>query len=108
VERKPHLSFTHSVGPEAEGVVQSSGVSFSFAFYYPNVRLISTFISSDQLWTNNGHYKPPAPGQEYPIDLEGYPDYGQGWMNEDGVRIDMGHHRIPKVPLRSALKGSKN
>ncbi|KAI9437860.1 hypothetical protein F5148DRAFT_989427 [Russula earlei] len=58
----------------------------------------------DQLWTSKGHYKPAPPGQEYPPDLTNYPDYGEGWMNEEGVRIDMQHRLIPKAPLRSALK----
>ncbi|KAF7348732.1 hypothetical protein MVEN_01392200 [Mycena venus] len=58
----------------------------------------------DQLWTNDGAYKPALPGQEFPPDLRDYPAYGSGWMNEEGVRIDMGHRLIPKAPLRSALK----
>jgi hypothetical protein len=58
----------------------------------------------DQLWTNKGDYKPATPGQEYPLDLANYPDYGEGWMNEEGVRIDMQHRLVPKPPLRSALK----
>ncbi|CAK5262413.1 unnamed protein product [Mycena citricolor] len=58
----------------------------------------------DQLWTNDGAYKPSPPGQEYPPDLRDYPAYGNGWMNEEGVRIDMGHRHMPKAPLRSALK----
>ncbi len=41
---------------------------------------------------------------EYPLDLEDYPEHGEGWMNEHGVRIDMNHRLVPKVPLRSALK----
>jgi hypothetical protein len=61
---------------------------------------------SDQLWTNDGEYLPPAEGQEYPPDLNEYPDYGVGWMNEEGVRIDMQHRLIPKAPLRPALKRS--
>lgn len=61
----------------------------------------------DQLWTNKGDYKPAPPGQEYPPDLGCYPDYGEGWMNEEGVRIDMQHRLIPKAPLRSALKRSR-
>ncbi|KAI0253437.1 hypothetical protein BJV78DRAFT_1194373 [Lactifluus subvellereus] len=61
----------------------------------------------DQLWTNKGDYKPAPPGQEYPLDLANYPDYGEGWMNEEGVRIDMQHRLIPKPPLRSALKRSR-
>ena len=62
---------------------------------------------SDQLWTNKGDYKPAPPGQEYPPDLACYPDYGEGWMNEEGVRIDMQHRLIPKAPLRSALKRTR-
>lgn len=62
----------------------------------------------DQLWTNEGAYKPPAPGMEYPIDLNDYPEYGHGWQNEEGVRIDMRHRLIPKQPLRSALKSPKD
>ncbi|KAH7925065.1 hypothetical protein BV22DRAFT_465046 [Leucogyrophana mollusca] len=58
----------------------------------------------DQLWTNAGAYKPPAPGQDYPLDLDDYPEPGEGWQNEDGVRIDLNHRRIPKLPLRPALK----
>ncbi|KAK0191104.1 hypothetical protein F5146DRAFT_1137902 [Armillaria mellea] len=58
----------------------------------------------DQLWTNTGTYKTPEPGDEFPLDLDGYPEPGQGWMNEDGVRIDMMHRLVPKPPLRSALK----
>ncbi|TFK70702.1 hypothetical protein BDN72DRAFT_736514, partial [Pluteus cervinus] len=58
----------------------------------------------DQLWTNDGAYRPAPPDEEFPPDLDGYPEYGQGWQNEEGIRIDMGHHLIPKTPLRSALK----
>ncbi|PIL28260.1 hypothetical protein GSI_09672 [Ganoderma sinense ZZ0214-1] len=58
----------------------------------------------DQLWTNDGQYKVPAPGQEFPLDLASYPEPNTGWMNEEGVRIDMQHRLIPKAPLRSALK----
>ncbi|KAF5380082.1 hypothetical protein D9615_006208 [Tricholomella constricta] len=58
----------------------------------------------DQLWTNEGAYKPPLPGQEYPPELDDYPEHGEGWMNEESVRIDMGHRLIPKAPLKSALK----
>ncbi|KAF8156588.1 hypothetical protein B0H34DRAFT_467465 [Crassisporium funariophilum] len=61
----------------------------------------------DQLWTNDGAYKPPAEGQEYPPDLEDYPDHGDGWMNEENIRIDLGHRLVPKPPLRSALKQAK-
>ncbi|KAF8217457.1 hypothetical protein K438DRAFT_1557342 [Mycena galopus ATCC 62051] len=62
----------------------------------------------DQLWTNDGAYKPAPPDQEFPPDLRDYPSSGSGWMNEDGVRIDMGHRLIPKVPLRSALKHTQS
>ncbi|KAI0070646.1 hypothetical protein K474DRAFT_1713158 [Panus rudis PR-1116 ss-1] len=58
----------------------------------------------DQLWTNDGRYKAPEPGQEYPPDLANYPEPNAGWMNESGVRIDMNHRLIPKPPLRSALR----
>ncbi|KAF8067490.1 hypothetical protein FPV67DRAFT_1416556 [Lyophyllum atratum] len=61
----------------------------------------------DQLWTNDGAYKPSPVGQEYPPDLDGYPEHGEGWMNEESVRIDMGHRLIPKAPLKSALKQSR-
>ncbi|TBU52773.1 hypothetical protein BD310DRAFT_981600 [Dichomitus squalens] len=58
----------------------------------------------DQLWTNDGQYKVPAQGQEFPPDLALYPEPNTGWMNEEGVRIDMQHRLIPKQPLRPALK----
>ncbi|RPD55581.1 hypothetical protein L227DRAFT_566541 [Lentinus tigrinus ALCF2SS1-6] len=61
----------------------------------------------DQLWTNDGQYKMPEPGTEYPPDLAHYPEPNAGWMNEEGVRIDMQHRLIPKQPLRSALKRAK-
>ena len=47
---------------------------------------------------------PARTGEEYPLDLDDYPECGEGWMNEDSVRIDMGHRRVPKSPPRSALK----
>ncbi|OJT08272.1 hypothetical protein TRAPUB_811 [Trametes pubescens] len=62
----------------------------------------------DQLWTNDGQFKMPEPGQEYPLDLAHYPEPSTGWMNEEGVRIDMQHRLVPKRPLRSALKQPKN
>ncbi|KAH9887330.1 hypothetical protein C8Q73DRAFT_657017 [Cubamyces lactineus] len=62
----------------------------------------------DQLWTNDGHFKMAEPGQEYPPDLAHYPEPSTGWMNEEGVRIDMQHRLVPKRPLRSALKQPKN
>lgn len=74
---------------------------------FPNRRKGWFNRRGDQLWTNEGGYKPPPPGNEYPLDLEEYPEYGEGWMNESGVRIDMTHHLIPKAPLRSALKQPK-
>ena len=61
---------------------------------------------SDQLWTNDGQYVPAEPGQDYPPDLAHYPEYGEGWMNEECIRIDMQHRLIPKPPLRPALKRS--
>ncbi|KAJ7190285.1 hypothetical protein GGX14DRAFT_382330 [Mycena pura] len=61
----------------------------------------------DQLWTNEGAYKAAPPGQEFPPELRDYPECGTGWMNEEGVHIDMGHRLIPKAPLRSALKQSR-
>ncbi|KAF8816783.1 hypothetical protein BYT27DRAFT_6377321 [Phlegmacium glaucopus] len=61
----------------------------------------------DQLWTNDGVFKPPAVGQEYPPEFDDYPEHGEGWMNEENIRIDMGHRLVPKPPLRSALKQPK-
>jgi hypothetical protein len=58
----------------------------------------------DQLWTNDGLYKPAEPGQEFPEDLADYPDPSVGWMNEVGMIIDLQHRMIPKTPARSALK----
>lgn len=71
-----------------------------FLFFY--------LICRDQLWTNDGAYRPPRTGEEFPPDLADYPEYGEGWMNEECVRIDMEHRLVPKPPLRSALKGSVN
>ncbi|KAF8880471.1 hypothetical protein CPB84DRAFT_1650501, partial [Gymnopilus junonius] len=61
----------------------------------------------DQLWTNDGQYKAVPAGQEYPADLSDYPEDGEGWMNEEGIRIDLNHRLIPKPPLRSALKQAR-
>ncbi|KAL5521721.1 hypothetical protein ACEPAF_2469 [Sanghuangporus sanghuang] len=58
----------------------------------------------DQLWTNDGIFVSPDPGNEYPLDLAEYPEPGTGWQNEEGIRIDMHHRLIPKAPLRPALK----
>lgn len=87
-------------------------ISLSSSPFFPSL-FCSTFallltwtssLSSDQLWTNGGSYKPPNPGEEYPRDLHFYPEVGQGWMNEEGIKIDMQHRLIPKVPQKSALK----
>ena len=64
-------------------------------------------LSSDQLWTNDGVYKPPSAGEEYPPEFDDYPEQGDGWMNEENTRIDMSHRLIPKPPLRSAMKQTK-
>ena len=61
-------------------------------------------LYSDQLWTNEGAFRPALTGEEYPPDLDGYPEAGEGWMNEEGKRIDMKHRLVPKQPLRSVLK----
>ncbi|KAH0834714.1 hypothetical protein J3R83DRAFT_10262 [Lanmaoa asiatica] len=58
----------------------------------------------DQLWRNDGSYKPPAPGEDYPEDLDDYPEPSEGWQNEDGVRIDLNRRLIPKAAPRSVLK----
>lgn len=70
-------------------------------------RALNTSSHSDQLWTNEGAFVRPKPCNEFPNDLKDYPEIGEGWMNENGVRIDMEHHLIPRVPLRSALKKPK-
>ncbi|KAF5318830.1 hypothetical protein D9619_010981 [Psilocybe cf. subviscida] len=62
----------------------------------------------DQLWTNDGAYKAAPAGQEYPPDLDDYPEYEEGWQNEEGTRIDLNHRLVPKPPLRSALKPARN
>ncbi|KAI9568020.1 hypothetical protein HD554DRAFT_1999734, partial [Boletus coccyginus] len=58
----------------------------------------------DQLWRNDGSYKPPAPGEDYPEELDDYPEPFEGWQNEDGVRIDVNRRLIPKAPPRPVLK----
>lgn len=58
----------------------------------------------DQLWRNDGSYRPPPQGEAYPHDLDDYPEPEEGWQNEDGVRIDLNRRLIPKVPLRGVLK----
>lgn len=72
---------------------------------FPNQRRKGWFNRrGDQLWRNDGSYRAPAPGDVYPPDLEGYPEPGSGWQNEEGTRIDINHRLIPKPPLRSVLK----
>lgn len=72
---------------------------------FPNQRRKGWFNRrGDQLWRNDGSYRAPAPGEAYPPDLEGYPEPGNGWQNEEGTRIDISHRLIPKPPLRSVLK----
>ena len=61
----------------------------------------------DRLWSNNGMYKAARPGCEYPPHLAHYPDYGMGWMNEEGACIDMNHRRVTrfcKPPPKGVLK----
>ena len=59
------------------------------------------------MWTNDGGYvRPEKPGEEFPPELTDYPEPGAGWMNEEGIRIDIEHRLIPKLPLRPALKRS--
>ncbi|KAG5652678.1 hypothetical protein H0H81_004115 [Sphagnurus paluster] len=120
-----------SVGPEepypprrySEGEVDGSDPDMALALFrtvrwndnlvcpspiFPHQRRKGWFNRrGDQLWTNEGAYKPPGVGQEYPRDLDDYPEQGEGWMNEEGVRIDMGHRLVPKAPLKSALKSSR-
>jgi len=61
----------------------------------------------DQLWCNDGRYK--AAIQEYPHYLRDYPDVGEGWMNEHGIRISMTHRRMPEHcarPPKGVLKNN--
>ena len=58
----------------------------------------------DQLWDNEGGYAPAPEHDKYPLDLHDYPEPGTGWVNEDGVQIDMKRRIVRKKPLRSALK----
>ena len=76
-------------------------------FIVQDKSIILINLPSDQLWTNDGVYKPPSAGEEYPLELDDYPEHGDGWMNEENTRIDMCHRLIPKPPLRSALKQTK-
>lgn len=96
----------YSGEPEKTGVVQPSRVSVRVPLLIVYI-VDMNFCCSDQLWTNGGAYKPPTEGHEFPLDLDGYPEYGEGWQNEQGVRIDMHHRLIPKQPLRSALKQTR-
>jgi len=61
----------------------------------------------DQLWCNDGRYK--AAIEEYPHYLRDYPDVGEGWMNEHGIRISMTHRRMPEHcarPPKGVLKNN--
>lgn len=57
----------------------------------------------DQLWDNEGSYVPAPEREQYPADLQNYPEPGKGWMNEEGTVIDMGRRLIRKK-LRPVLK----
>jgi hypothetical protein len=84
-------------------MVQPKRVRIHFPSSFLCYSLLTRYFS-DQLWTNDGLFRPVTPDQQYPPDLDDYPEHGEGWQNEDGVRIDMEHRRVPKVPRRSALK----
>jgi len=60
----------------------------------------------DQLWCNDGRFK--AAVQEYPRHLRDYPDVGEGWMNEHGVRISITHRRMPEQSARPPKGVLKN
>jgi hypothetical protein len=60
----------------------------------------------DELWDNDGSYALAPEHRQYPSDLRNYPEPGVGWMNEEGVQIDMKRRLVRKKPLRSALKKS--
>lgn len=87
-------------------MVQPPWVCAWFPFFSNLVTLTYYCLYSDQLWTNDGAYKSAPVGEEYPVDLDDYPEQVDGWMNEECVRIDLNHRLIPKPPLRSALKQS--
>ncbi|KIJ27342.1 hypothetical protein M422DRAFT_37823 [Sphaerobolus stellatus SS14] len=57
----------------------------------------------DQLWNNDGAYRPAPEHGAYPPDLRGYPEPGVGWMNEEGVQIDT-KRRLVRRKLKPALK----
>ncbi|GJJ10697.1 hypothetical protein Clacol_004924 [Clathrus columnatus] len=57
----------------------------------------------DELWDNEGSYVPAPEGDQYPADLQNYPEPGRGWMNEEGVVIDM-KRRLIRKKLRPVLK----
>ena len=71
-----------------------------------SIMIILIILSSDQLWTNSGMFYPALAGEQYPPEFDNYPEYGDGWMNEKNVRIDMKHWLISKAPpsLLSTLK----
>lgn len=60
----------------------------------------------EQLWDNDGAYAAAPEHDQYPRDLRNYPEPGTGWMNEEGIQIDMKRRLVRKKPLRSALKKS--
>lgn len=60
----------------------------------------------DQLWCNDGRYK--AAVHEYPRHLRDYPEVGEGWMNEHGVRISITHRRMPTQGARPPKGVLKN
>jgi len=57
----------------------------------------------DQLWDNDGTYMPAHDDETYPSDLQDHPEPGTGWMNEEGMKIDM-KLRIVRKKARPALK----
>jgi hypothetical protein len=101
------ISFVHprfgQVNDEKDGSIVAGKLPL-FLLSTPCSLIHYCLICRDQLWTNEGAYKPASSDEDFPPDLVEYPERGQGWMNEEGVRIDMAHRLIPKAPLRSALK----
>lgn len=57
----------------------------------------------DQLWDNDGSYVAALEREQYPADLQNYPEPGRGWMNEEGTVIDM-KRRLIRKKLRPVLK----
>ena len=54
-----------------EGLVEPTWVSLALIIFSLISRPLTMFYSRvrEQLWTNDGRYKTPSPGQEYPADL---------------------------------------